>query len=234
MIASSQRRLPMSSLSLSFAALLMLSACAELPFGMSSDKPADRTPEKNGTEAATPRPSPRADLGVTIEGLNTYAAGRDVSWEVTWAGGARAEYVAVSPIGGSAQNALTVAVSAQAGQVDTITGRIGRRWIDERQYERFYGELSAFFDHALQGRTRDFALDRWVENIHLSNRLERRGAWAFATETQTGVVISYVLTDGDLAFVATVDPDCAAQVTKGPEVWRFGPPDGICGGVFPR
>ena len=163
-----------------------------------------------------------------------YAAGRDVSWDVTQAASGRAEYVAVSPIGGGAQNALTVSVSARDGEVDTITGRIGRRWIDERQYERFYGELTGFFDHVLQRRARDFALDSWVENIHLSNGLERRGSWAFATETQTGVVVSYVLTDGDLAFVATVDPECAAQVAKGPETWRFGPPDGICGGVFPR
>lgn len=211
-------------------ALLILSACTELPLGISTEK----TVESNGTEAAMPRPSPRSDLGVTIEGLNAYAAGRDVSWEVTWAGGARAEYVAVSPIGGGEQNALTVSVSGSNGQVDTITARIGRRWIDERQYERFYGELTSFFDHALQRRARDFALDRWVENIHLSNRLEQRGAWAFATETQTGVLVSYVLTDGDLAFVATVDPECAAQVAKGPEVWRFGPPGGICGGVFPH
>jgi len=42
------------------------------------------------------------------------------------------------------------------------------------------------------------------------------------------------LTDGDLAFVATADPKCAAAVEKGPEVWRFGPPEGTCGGVFPR
>jgi hypothetical protein len=126
------------------------------------------------------------------------------------------------------------AVSAHGGQVDTVTGRIGRRWIDERQYERFYGELTAFFDHALQGRPRDFELDRWVENIHLSNRLERRGSWAFATEAESGVLVSYVLTDGALAFVATADPECAVQIAKGPEVWRFGLPDGICGGVFPR
>ena len=224
----------MRSLVVLFAALLILTACAELPFGISLEKPQDRTQERSNTEAATPRPSPRGDLGVTIDGLNKYAAGRDVSWEVTPAGAARAEYVAVSPIGGSAQNAVTVSVSARDGRVDTITGRIGRRWIDERQYDRFYGELTAFFDHALAGRTRDFALDRWVENIHLSNGLERRGSWSFATATQDDVVVSYVLTDGDLAFVATADPACAADVVKGPEVWRFGPPDGICGGVFPR
>lgn len=212
------------------AALLILSACAELPFGISLEKPAD----KNSTEAAIPRPSPRADLGVTIDGLSAYASGRELTWEVTQNGPGRAEYVAARPIGGGEQRALTVSVSASAGQVDTITARIGRRWIDERQYERFYGELTAFFDHALQGRTRDFELDRWVENIHLSNRLERRGSWAFATETESGVLVSYVLTDGDLAFVATADPECAVQIAKGPEVWRFGPPDGICGGVFPR
>ncbi len=229
MISDSDARLPTRLLALTFAALL-LSACAELSFEVLSDKPA----AKNGTEAATPRPSPRADFGVSIEELNEYAAGRDVSWEVSWAGGARAEYVAVSPIGGSARNALTVAVSARDGQVAKITGRIGRRWIDERQYNRFYGELSSFFDHALAGRTRDFALDRWVENIHLSNRLAPRGAWSFVTEREEDVVVSYVLTDGDLAFVATADPNCAAEVEKGPEVWRFGPPEGICGGVFPR
>lgn len=226
MIAGYDARVPIKSMALTIAALLILSACAELPFGNLLDR--------NGTAAATPRPSPRVDFGVTIDGLSDYAADRDVTWEVTQAGPQRAEYVAVSPIGGGAQNALTVSVSARDGQVDTITGRIGRRWIDERQYERFYGELTGFFDHALQGRTRDFALDSWVENIHLSNRLEQRGSWAFATETQTGVVVSYVLTDGDLAFVATVDPECAVQVAKGPEVWRFGPPDGICGGVFPH
>lgn len=230
MSAAYDASLPSRSLALTFATLLLLTACAELPLGISAEK----TAERNGTEAATPRPSPRADLGVTIEGLNAYAAGRDVSWEVSWAGGARAEYVAVSLIGGSAQNALTIAVSARGDHVETITGRIGRRWIDARQYERFYGELTGFFDHVLQGRTRDFALDRWVENIHLSNRLTRRGAWAFATETEEDVVLSYVLTDGDLAFVATADPECAEEVLKGPEVWLFGPPDGICGGVFPR
>ncbi len=224
----------MRTLALTFVALLLLSACAELPFGLSTVKTADRTPEPSGTETATPRTSPRADFGVTIDGLSAYAAGRDVTWEVTQAGPQRAEYVAVSPIGGGAQNALTVSVSGSAGQVDTISGRIGRRWIDERQYERFYGELTGFFDHVLQRRARDFALDSWVENIHLSNRLEQPGSWSFATESQTGVLISYVLTDGDLAFVATVDPECAVQVAKGPEVWRFGPPDGICGGVFPR
>jgi hypothetical protein len=37
------------------------------------------------------------------------------------------------------------------------------------------------------------------------------------------------LTDGDLAFVATADPECVTEVIKGPEVWRFGPPEGICG-----
>lgn len=230
MIAGYETRRPIRSLTIPVAALFLLTACAELPFGVSADKPA----EKSGTEAATPRPSPRADFGVTIDGLNEYAAGRDVSWEVTPAGAARAEYVAVSPIGGSAQNAVTVSVSVRDGRVGTITGRIGRRWIDERQYDRFYGELTAFFDHALAGRTRDFALDRWVENIHLSNGLERRRGWSFATATEDGVVVSYVLTDGDLAFVATADPACAAEVLKGPEVWRFGPPDGICGGVFPR
>ncbi|MBT6308682.1 MAG: hypothetical protein HOJ20_02520 [Rhodospirillaceae bacterium] len=230
MITGYDGRLPIRSMALTFAALLILSACANLPFGISTET----TAERNGTEAATPRPTPRADFGVTIDGLGAYASGRDVTWEVTRTGPRRADYVAASPIGGGEQNALVVSVSAGDGWVDTITGRIGRRWIDERQYERFYGELTGFFDHVMQHRPRDFALDRWVENIHLSNRLERRGAWAFATETQTGVVISYVLTDGDLAFVATVDPDCAAQVTKGPEVWRFGPPDGICGGVFPR
>ncbi len=229
MISDSDARLSTRLLALTFAALL-LTACAELPFGVSTEKPE----EPIGTEAATPRPSPRADLGVTIDQLNTYAAGRDVSWEVTWAGGARAEYVAVSPIGGSAQNALTIAVSARDGQVATITGRIGRRWIDARQYDRFYGELTSFFDHALAGRTRDFALDRWVENIHLSNRLTRRGAWSFVTDREEDVVVSYVLTDGDLAFVATANPKCATEVVKGPEVWRFGPPEGICGGVFPR
>lgn len=201
-----------------------------MPFGLSAEK----TTAPNGTAAAVPKPSPRTDFGITIESLSDYAAGRDVSWEVTQAGPRRAEYVAVSPIGGGAQNALTVAVSARDGQVDTITGRIGRRWIDERQYERFYGELAGFFDHVLQRRARDFALDRWVENIHLSNRLEPRGAWSFATEARSGVQLSYVLTDGDLAFVATVSPDCAAEVASGPETWRFGPPDGICGGVFPR
>ena len=226
----SKQRNPMRRLVLPVTALLILSACAELPFGISTDKTAAR----NGTEAATPRPSPRADFGVTIGELNGYTSGRDVSWEVTPAGAARAEYVAVSPIGGSAQNAVTVSVSVRDGRVGTITGRIGRRWIDERQYDRFYGELTAFFDHALAGRTRAFALDRWVENIHLSNGLERRGSWSFATATEDGVVVSYVLTEGDLAFVATADPACAADVVKGPEVWRFGPPDGICGGVFPR
>ncbi|MGB0570751.1 MAG: hypothetical protein ACPGQM_01595 [Alphaproteobacteria bacterium] len=128
MISGSDARLSTRLLALTFAALL-LSACAELPFEVFSDKPT----EKNGTEAAAPRPSPRADFGVTIEGLNAYAAGRDVSWEVTWAGSARAEYVAVSTIGGSAQNTLTISVSARDGQVAMITGRIGRRWIDERQ-----------------------------------------------------------------------------------------------------
>jgi len=168
------------------AALLVLSACAELPFGISSHKPADT----NSTEAATPRPSPRADLGVTIDSLSAYASGRELTWEVTQNGPARAEYFAARPIGGGEQRAVTVSVSAHGGQVDTVTGRIGRRWIDERQYERFYGELTAFFDHALQGRTRDFELDRWVENIHLSNRLERRGSWAFATEAESGVLVS--------------------------------------------
>ena len=226
MIASSQLRRSKRSLVISIAALLMLTACTDLLF----ENPFDR----NGTEAATPRPSPRADLGVTIDELSAYASGRDVNWEVTRTGPGHAEYVAERPIGGGEQSAVTVSVSALNGQVDTITGRIGRRWTDERQYERFYGELTAFFDHALQGRTRDFALDRWAENIHLSNRLERRGAWAFVTETESDVVVSYVLTDGDLAFVATAEPECAAQIARGPEVWRFGPPDGICGGVFPR
>jgi hypothetical protein len=219
------------TVSVAVAAVVLLAGCAELPFGISTEK----TAERNGTAAATPKPSPRVDFGVTIDALSAYAAGRNMTWEVTQAGSQRAEYVAVSPIGGGAQNALTVSVSARDKQVDTITGRIGRRWIDERQYELFYGELTGFFDYALQRRTRDFALDSWVENIHLSNRLERRGDWAFVTQTQpTSVVVSYVLTYGDLAFVATVDPECAAQVAKGPEVWRFGPPEGICGGVFPR
>lgn len=234
MIANFQACRPKRKLLISFAALLVLSACTELGLENPFDRTADPEADRNGTEAATPRPSPRTDLGVTIDGLNAYTAGRDMTWAVTRTGRGRAEYIAGPPIGGDEQPAVTVSVSALEGQVDTITGRIGRRWADERQYERFYGELTAFFDHALQGRTRDFELDRWVQNIHLSNRLERRGAWAHATESEESVLVSYVLTDSDLAFVATADPECAAQIAKGPEVWRFGPPEGICGGVFPR
>lgn len=172
------------------------------------------------------------DFGITIDGLSAYASGRDVTWEVTLAGPQRAEYVAVSPIGGGAQNALTVSVSARDKQVDTITGRIERRWIDECQYERFHGELTGFFDHALQRRTRDFALDSWVENIHLSNRLEQRGSWSFVTESQTGVVVSYVLTDGDLAFVATVARNVQHRSQKSPKCGVSGRRKGYVAGCF--
>lgn len=234
MIASGESRHFSKSVSLSFAALLILTGCAELPFGIPTDKPEAHTTKSVGTETATPRPSPRVGLGITVDALSAYAAGRELAWMARPLGARSVEYSAARPIGGGGQPGVTVSVAETAGQVDTVTGRIGRRWVDARQYDRFYGELTAFFDHALARRTRDFELDRWVRNIHLSNRLERRGDWSFATRAEDGVVISYVVTDWDLSFVATADADCAAEIGKGPEVWRFGPPDGICGGVFPR
>ena len=78
MIAIPQRCRPKRTLVISLAALLILSACAELGL----ENPIDRTgtevdrtvteADRNGTATATPRPSPRVDLGVTIDGIYAF------------------------------------------------------------------------------------------------------------------------------------------------------------------
>lgn len=208
------------------AALLLLTACSGNPFAGRGDT--------HDTADAAPKETPRSDFGSTIDDLSVLAAGSPVAWRAVPIGGAGAEFAAFRTSRTNVEPDVSLRVVTAEGRIDTVAGRIGRRWIDERQHDRYFGELSALFGRAVNGRVRDFDLDRWVENVHLSNRLTRRGAWSFVTDEMDGMTLSYVLTDGFQAFVATVDPDCADQVSKGPEVWYFGPTAETCGGVVPR
>lgn len=207
--------------------LLALGACAQLFF----DNPFSGAPD---TATAAPKEPPRADFGSTIAGLDGAAAASLVAWRAEPKGDGLIEYAAFRADRSQRVPAATLRVNGPGDRVDTVAARISRQWIDEGQYERYFRELSALFGQALNGRAGDFDLDRWVRNVHLSNGLVSRGAWSFATIEADGVTVSYVLSEGIQAFVATVNPECAADVEKGPEVWRFGPSAGICGGVFPQ